>query len=109
MPLDAAVLGLVALEGERERVGVLPGEVEERPEEIIPGEDEMEEGRDDQDRGAERDDDPPEDAPFAAPVDPGGLAELLGNGPEELAHQEDVEGASEPRGQPQREQGPDHA
>src|SRR5580698_6712901 len=92
MPLHAAVLRLVALERDREGVGVLPGQVEEWPEEIIPREDEMEEGCDDQHRRAERHDDPPEDAPLAAAVNAGRLAQFLRDGPEELPHEEDIEG-----------------
>jgi hypothetical protein len=43
-------------------------------------------------------------APLAASVDPRGLAQLLRDGPEELPHQEDVEGAPEPGRQPERQQ-----
>ena len=44
VPLHAAVLRLVTGEGERERIGVLTRKVDERPEKVIPGEDEVEEG-----------------------------------------------------------------
>ena len=81
-------------DGDRVLVEV-PGEVDERLEEVVPGEEEVEQGDGDDRRPGLRDDDRHQDAQGSGAVDRGRLVELAGDRHEELAEQEHVEGVGE--------------
>src|SRR5437660_565715 len=73
-------------------IGAHVVEIDQRTEEVVPGEDEGEDSGGRERRQRERQDDAPIDAKGAATVDLGGLVELARQTAEELHQQEDEEG-----------------
>lgn len=74
VPLHAAVLALEFLQGEREGESRFAGQVEQGAEKVVPSVEKVKQRRHREHRPAERQDDAPEDAPFARAVDPRRLA-----------------------------------
>src|SRR5438876_3579065 len=77
-------------DGEREHVGLVHGD--QRPQEVVPGRAEREDGECPENRLRERQHDAQEDVPRAGAVDAGGVLQLAGQREEELAEEEDAEG-----------------
>src|SRR5215212_2249762 len=76
--------------GQGPAVGVVAG-VQQRVEEVVPGVEELEQGHRGDRRLGQGYDHPGQDLQVAGPVDPGRVRQLLGDGQEELAEQEDRE------------------
>ena len=111
--IDQWPLGLVArleaLERDRQRIELRVPEVDQRAEEVAPLLDEGEQRDRDEGRPRQRDDDPPAGSQLARAVDPGGVRQLIRDGPEELAQQEDEERIAQERRDQQGQVGPDPA
>src|SRR6478736_1237466 len=95
MPFTAAEPRLILLQAERHRERLWFGQEDERSEELVPSVEEREQRDDRERRAREGQNHAPKDGKFAATIDARGIGEFAGNGQEELAQQEDVEGATE--------------
>src|SRR5687768_17320352 len=86
-------------QGDRDGVEAGVVEVDQRVQEVAPGEVEGEDGGGHQGRRDQRHDDPEEDAELAAAVDGGGVVQLAGDAADELHDHEDEEGLAADAGQ----------